>query len=60
MTPTRQLREPSINALVDEILDGALVHLCHTLRLERPSTLTRLEHALRVHGALQRVALPSE
>ena len=50
----------AIDILVDEGLDGALVHVGHGLRLERAPVLAALEHAGRVHGALERVALPAE
>ena len=50
----------SVDVLLDEALDGALVHLGRGLRLERPAVLAGIEHAGRVHGPLERVTLPTE
>ena len=57
---TRHGREPPVDILLNLCLDRALVHVIDSLRLERPAVLAPLEHARRVHGALQRVALPAK
>jgi hypothetical protein len=46
--------------LTDHVGDLASIHLIYALRQERPSVLATLEHTPRVHGALERVTLPSE
>lgn len=43
-------------AFVHNLLRFALVHLSHTLALEWLAILARVEHAVAVHGALQRIA----
>lgn len=50
----------SIDVLLDDLLSSALVHLSDGLRLERLAVLAGVEHARRVHGALERIALPAE
>jgi hypothetical protein len=50
----------SVNVLVDEILDSALVHGVNGLRLERTAVLASVEHARGVHSALERISLPAE
>ena len=52
---TGQVREPAVDLLLDLGLDGALVGLGDALRLEAVA-----EQRGRVHGALERVALPAE
>ena len=49
-----------VEVLTDQILDLASVHLLHALRLERISVLATVEHAVGVHGTLERVTLPAE
>ena len=50
----------AIDSLLDKVLDGALVHGGDVLRLERLAVFAGLEHALVVHGLLERIALPAE
>jgi len=60
MRRTRETSEPSTSVFIDGTLDSALVHWSYALGLEWLSILTGLEHAGRVHCALERVTLPAE
>lgn len=53
-------RLTSINILVDRVLDRTLIHLSHTLALQRLPVLTSREHTTRIHGLLQTVIFPPE
>ncbi len=50
----------SIDILLHEVGNATLVHLSRRLRLQGLSVLAGLEHARRVHGAMERVSLPAE
>ena len=50
----------AVKLLVHHGIDLAGVHGANGLRLERSAVLAGVEHAGRVHGALQRIALPAK
>lgn len=50
-------KRTAVDVLGDGLRDAAGVHLLHALGLERVAVLASVEHAARVHGLLERVAL---